>query len=311
MTRITLQLVAWSAVLALASGVTGSARAADLVVTGCVVEPDDDVKLSADEAGKLVELSVEEGSQVRAGDQIAKVDDRQPRVQEEAAKYALAAAIKRAKDDVEIRYSQAAAKVAEAEYDKILESNRQSENSVTEVEVLRAKLEWDKDLLSIVKSQHDQELAKYDAYTKQAELAAATLAIDRRIIRAPFDGEVVTVFVDQDEWVNPGDPILRVVRLDTLLVEGFVDQGRYDPHEIQNCEVTVEVTLARGRREQFPGRIKYVSSLVMANGAYLVRAEVANRQEFGRWMLRDGLTATMAVHLGTGGAAPVGLSRRP
>ncbi len=314
MTRTAFPFAVCLAALALTSSAATLAHAADLLVTGCIVEPDDDVKLSAEEAGRLVKLSVDEGSHVHAGDEIANVDDRQPQVQVEAAKYAYSAALKRYKDDIQIRYAKAAAEVAKAEYEKILESNSRTPGSVTEVEKDRAQLEWKKDVLSIEKSEHDQQLAMFEALGKQAEWKAAELAVERRNILAPFDGQVVTLYRHQDEWVNPGDPILRLMRLDTMVVEGFVDQTKYDPHEIQGCEVTVEVTLARGRKEQFPGRITYVSSLVMANGAYLVRAEVANRQEFGHWMLRDGLAATMAIHLGTGtggAAAPTGLSRTP
>ena len=62
--------------------------------------------------------------------------------------------------------------------------------------------------------------------------------------------------------------------------------------------------MARGRKETFRGRITKVSSIVRVDGVYNVRAEVANRQEHGSWMLRDGLPATMTIHLGTGGAAP-------
>ena len=36
---------------------------------------------------------------------------------------------------------------------------------------------------------------------------------------------------------------------------------------------------------------------------YNVRAEIANLQEHGTWLLRDGLPATMTIHLGTGGDA--------
>ena len=60
--------------------------------------------------------------------------------------------------------------------------------------------------------------------------------------------------------------------------------------------------MAHGRKEQVTGRITYVSSLVRLDGRYIVRAEVANRQEHGRWLLRDGMTATMTIHLNT--AAP-------
>jgi hypothetical protein len=57
------------------------------------------------------------------------------------------------------------------------------------------------------------------------------------------------------------------------------------------------------------GRITKVSSFVQAHGVYNVRAEVANMQEQGSWVLRDGLRATMTIHLGTGGRGDSNVSR--
>ena len=88
---------------------------------------------------------------------------------------------------------------------------------------------------------------------------------------------------------------MRLVRLDTMLVEGAVEMASYDPHEVMGAEVVVEVEMAHGRKEQFTGKITYVSSLVRLDGRYIVRAEVANREEYGRWILRDGMTATMTI----------------
>lgn len=300
-------------VAALARGVAAqdSSPGADPVLTGCLIKLQDDVKLPAKEAGVLVHLGVKEGDRVRAEEEIALVDDGEAKMQKKIARYALDAAIKRAKDDIEIRYQKAAALVAQADYEQLLETNRQAEKAVTEVDIRRAKLEWDRAELGIEKSQSDLTLAKYEAYAKNAELEAAELAIDRRTIRAPFDGEVVTLYRDQDEWVNPGDPVLRVVRLDSMQVEGAVDQSAYDPHEIQGCEVTVEVELARGRKEQANGRITYVSPLVRLDGRYLVRAEVSNRQDHGRWLLRDGMITQMTIHLNTGGSGALDVSRAP
>ena len=34
---------------------------------------------------------------------------------------------------------------------------------------------------------------------------------------------------NEKEWVNPGDPILRLVRLDQLQVEGLVPVAKYTP----------------------------------------------------------------------------------
>lgn len=282
---------------------------ANPVLTGCLVKVDDDIKLPSKEAGVIVHLAVEEGSQVKAGDKLAQIDDSEPQMQKKAANYAWAAAVKKFEDDVEIRYSTKAAEVAKAEHELMLETNRQAEKAIPLVEVRAKKLEWERSTLAIEKAQHEKELAKFEAYTKQTEFDAAELKIQRRSIVAPFDGEVVGVIRKQEEWVNPGEPILRLVRLDTMRVEGAVEQSDFEPYELQGCEVTVDVEMAHGQKKTLPGRITMVSSLVRGDKKYLVRAEIANVQENGHWLLRHGLPATMTIHLNTGGKAAMDISR--
>jgi multidrug efflux pump subunit AcrA (membrane-fusion protein) len=280
----------------------------DPVVVG-LVKVAEHVRLPAREPGVLVNLAVKEGSHVSQGQEIAKIDDSEPQMQKKVAGYKLNAAVKRFQDDVEIEYASKQAAVSEADYEQLQQANKMRERTVTEVDLRRAKLEWDRAVLAIRKARHEQELAKLDAYTQKAELEAADLAIGRRTIVAPFDGIVEELGRKQDEWVNPGDTILRLYRMDTMHVDGAVDQSQYDPHEIQNCEVTVEVKLARGRTETFRGRITRVSSIVQSHGVFNIRAEVANRQQHGTWMLRDGMPCEMTIHLGSGAAAAAGISR--
>jgi multidrug efflux pump subunit AcrA (membrane-fusion protein) len=312
MNKTSFLLAICATALAASGGIAQEASpSTDPVLPRCFIKLQDDVLLPAKEAGVLVHLGVKEGDQVRAGDEIARVDDQEAQMQKKVSEYALTAAIKRAQNTVDVRFSEKAAAKAKEDYDKYMETNLLQERAVTEFEVRAAKLEWDKMILSIEKSERDRELAKYEAYTKKAELQAAEQAIARRTIRAPFNGEVVQIKREQDEWVNPGDPILRIVRLDTMEVEGAVLQSEYDPQEIQGCEVTIEVELARGRKEQAQGRITYVSSMIRGDGKYLVRAEVPNRLVQGHWLLRDGMKADMTIHLNTGGERSLGVSRAP
>ena len=94
-------------------------------------------------------------------------------------------------------------------------------------------------------------------------------------------------------------------------VQGALLGREYDRNQVRNCEVTVEFELAGGRKETVKGRIYYVSPVVRYDGKFDVRAEVPNREEFGDWMLPDGLGANMTIHLNTGGAAPTEITRRP
>jgi multidrug efflux pump subunit AcrA (membrane-fusion protein) len=268
-----------------------------------VVRVADQIKLPAKEPGVLVQLAVKEGTQVKAGQVIAKIDDSEPQMKKVAALADYKGAYNRWQDDVEIRFAQAQAAVAKIKYEKLLETNKQALKSVPEVEINEAKLDWDHFKLAIEKSIHDKELAKFEALSKQAEFDAAELAIKRRTILAPFDGVVEEIKRKQEEWVQPGDTILTLLRLDTMHVDGAIEQSQYDPNEIQGCDVAMEVKLARDRKTTVRGKIVKVSNLVRSDGMYNVRAEVANLQEHGTWVVRDGLPATLTIQLGTGASA--------
>jgi membrane fusion protein, multidrug efflux system len=287
------------------------AAAEDPLLYGCLVKLDEDIKVPAPEAGVLVQLAVKEGSQVHQGEVLGKIYDDEVRVQKEAAEYALGGAKMAAEDDIQYRYAQKSADVSHKAYETMVQSNKAVAKAVAEVEVDKARLEWEAAILSAEKAKHDQALATFEYHKKGAERDATDLAIKRRTILAPFDGEVVTIYRHQDEWVSPGDSILRLVKLDTMLVEGAVELSAYDPHEVSGCDVTVEIEMARGRKEQLKGRVTYVSSMVRLDGRYIVRAEVPNRQEHGRWLLRDGMTARMTIHLSTAGAGALDVSRTP
>jgi membrane fusion protein, multidrug efflux system len=302
-----------SLVVVLLGSWPAAASAEDPVVSGCVVKVLDrfDVELPAKEAGVLVQLGVHEGSNIQKGELIGKIDDLEAQKQSESADFARRAALKKATDTVQIRYAEKSAEVAKAGYQRMIHANEQTPGSVPDIDVLEKKLEWDASVLSAEKAKNDQDLAKYEYAVKKVEHEAAKQAVERRAITAPFAGEVFEILRQQGEWVGPGDTILRLVQLDTMQVEGSVDQSKFDPYQIQNCEVTVEVALAHNRTEQFNGRIVHVSPEVRYDGTYVIRAEIPNRQENGRWVLSNQMTAKMTIHLDTGGAAPINVSRAP
>ena len=257
----------------------------------------DEAKIPAVEQGVLTDLLVREGMRVKKDEQVAQIDDREAKATVEVTRNAEKAAIRRYEQDIEERYAEAASKVAEADYRKDLDANRIKPGAVPESEMERKKLDWKRATLQIEKAQNDQLLAGYDAKTKRAERQAAEMALDWRTIRAPFDGDVVKTYVHQSEWVNPGDPILKLMRFDTLYVEGFVKAAEYDRWEVMGKPVTVEVTKARGKKASVAGKIVHVAQMLEHGGIYTVRAEVANELVNDSWLLQPGGVARMTIHL--------------
>jgi multidrug efflux pump subunit AcrA (membrane-fusion protein) len=65
----------------------------------------------------------------------------------------------------------------------------------------------------------DLALAKARLENAQAQLASASAALEDLKLRAPFDGTVSQVFVRENEWVNPGEPVIVFGDLTNLQVE--------------------------------------------------------------------------------------------
>lgn len=277
---------------------TGSAAqpSAEIVqIPNCIFYLLEDVQVPALEAGAIKTLTVTEGAIVKKGQPIAVLDDREPLVRKLKAELERDAAIEKASDDVEVRFAEASLAFSTAELNRLIAIEKKSLNTVAGTEMERAKLARQRDVLQIEKAKLDLKVAKMTAEVHQAEVNAADVALARRQIVSPIDGEVATVFHERQEWVSAGEPVVQIVRMDRLRVEGFVAASEVNVSEIAGGNVVVDVQLARGRKERFTGKVVFVSPIVTSGGQYRVRSEVENRREQNQWLLRPGLNATMAV----------------
>lgn len=251
---------------------------------------DKEATLASDRPGILKFVEPEEGDRVTAGSQVAGLKD-------EVAVAALAVAEKTAENDVEIRYSQAAAAVAEAEYQRSLEGNERgrqiqlSADLIVAVELERLRLAVERARLQIQNAQLEQEVAELTAEEKAAELETYQIV-------TPIDGVVTEVLKHSGEAVQQGDPILRVVRTDVVRVEGFISVAeafRVRPGDA--VTVRLDATKIDGlppqlARRAFEGRIVFVdpTAQLVAN-MVRVWATVPNDDN----LLRAGLPATMEI----------------
>ena len=266
------------------------------VIQHCQVFLIYDVEVPAEEAGRLVRMDVRENDIMKKGDLLAQIDDRQAQLQKTAAELERNAAQTRADDDIEVRFSIKSLELADAELNQDLDINRQSPGVIPLSEIRRKRLARHRAELQIDRSKLDLRVAQMTADVQQAAVLAAEESIMRRQITAPFNGVVIDVLKQEGEWVDIGEPVVRVVRLDRLRVDGFLDGKEFNPSELSDRQVTVTVQRARGRIEEFTGQVTFVSPLVQAGNHYRIRAEVENRQHQGHWMLHPGMNATLTVH---------------
>jgi multidrug efflux pump subunit AcrA (membrane-fusion protein) len=267
------------------------------VVQHCQVFLIDDVDVPAQESGPLVGVKVQEGQIVRQSELLAQIDDKESQLLKLSAEAERDAAQAKADDDIDVRYAFKSHEVAEAELNQDLDIKRRTPGAVSDAEVRRKQLVVTREKLGIDRAKLEQQIAQLTAQVKNSSAQSADNNILRRRIVAPFDGMVVDVYKQASEWVNAGEPVLRVVRMDRLRVDGFLSGDDYNPVDVSQRPVTVEIQLAQNRRESFTGQVVFVNPLVQAGNKYRIRAVVENRFERNEPLLRPGMTAQMMIHL--------------
>lgn len=267
------------------------------ILPDCQVLLINDIDVPAEEAGRLLEVNAKEGDHVQKDALVAQINNQQALLSKVAAELERDAAQTRADDDIEVQYSIKSFELAETELNNDVEINRRQPGSVPATEIRRKQLDRTRAELQIGRSRLDLKVAQMTADVQNAAVQAAEDSIQRRRIIAPFGGQVLQVYRQANEWVNIGEPVLRVVQMDRLYVDGFFSGKEYNVVDIAGRPVTVEIALARGRKETFKGQVIFVNPIVQAGNRHRVRAEVENRQEKNQWLLNPGSTVPMVIHL--------------
>ena len=103
------------------------------------------------------------------------------------------------------------------------EANHRYAGTVSESEISKQQLEVDQARLAIEQAEHDQMVARARVREKQATILMAEANLRRHGITAPVSGEVVEIAVQSGEWVDTGTPLVRIISLDPIRVECFIE----------------------------------------------------------------------------------------
>ncbi|HAA67631.1 MAG TPA: hypothetical protein DCE55_00680 [Planctomycetaceae bacterium] len=287
----------------------------------CIVTAMDDVMVSANELGLLRLLDIREGATIEKDQLLAQIDESDALLRKEAAEAQLAAAqedaelngidddkdgeVDNASESVNVRAAEASRLVAEAEVTASYAINKRSQGAVPDNEIRRQELNAERAALQSEVAVHNHAVSTQTVNVRQAELNAVLNELERRQIKSPLAGVVAERFKDQGEWIGQGEPILRIIRMDRLYVEGFLSATEFLPQQVfnQTVRVSLDVSGAGAAVKRvfgnrlFLGRIVYVSPEVDAKGDYQVRAEVENQQYAGHWLLRPGMSTQMNIDL--------------
>lgn len=215
-----------------------------------------------------------------------------------------------AEADVAVRLAENAKTLADEELKRGEQARAAFQSSISDMELMRLRLTRDERQLEVEDAEHEEAIealrsqSRSVAVSQQSkaverltlektatenERALAKLRIERlakavataderlrkRSVLSPLDGLVVEKLRQVGEWVEPGDAVVRVVRLDRLLVEGYVPAKLVNQSSV-GSQVRVAVTF-NDKVIATTGQLVFVSPEVdRVNLEVVVRAEIAN-----------------------------------
>lgn len=270
----------------------GADSAGELRVDSALLTLIEHADVSASEAGLLTHFMVKEGETIAEGGVLARQDDRDAKLILERADTELKIARSLADNDIKVRFARKSVEVADAELKRAQESNVKFPKSVSQTEIDRLKLLADKAVLEIEQAEHDLAQLRLSVLSKQHDLDRAKLLLERRSILAPFPGMVVQWKKQRGEWVEPGAPVMRVIRLNRLRAEAFLASASLPKNLVGRPAALVFQTSADQSPAKYEGKLVFVSPEIdPVNGQVRVWAEIDNH-DLG---LRPGQSATLVI----------------
>ncbi len=264
-----------------------------------VVRELDLVNVPAQQDGLIAELLVRRGHRVKAQQTLFELDKTEVNLKLIVAEAELKQIKAKAENDGPVATAQAAVNRAEKEDELLRELGK---NAVyLEQFRMRNNLERARAELKSAKNQLFQDSLQVDVKVSQAKLLENDLELTS--VRSPFDGSVNELLKHKGEWVRKGDPIVKITRMDKLMVEGFLDSGEVSPHSVIGASTKLTIDLTNGSIAEFRGLvIEHPSPKIELDGKFPVWVEIKNklvedRNAQGQWLIRPGMNGTMTVEL--------------
>jgi macrolide-specific efflux system membrane fusion protein len=253
-----------------------TAMRAETVAESALLQLVEQVDVPARTSGVLASVAVAEGSMVEVGDVLGQIDDRQAQMMYQRAAIELNLSKENTKNDIAIRSAQKALSFATAELGRLDRAATGLPGSISQSQIEESKLRVGKAEFELEAARHEARLNKLNEQLKEQELALSKHELDVRRITGPIPGIVVDVLRHAGEWVEPGDKVVRIVRIDRLRAEGLIHNDSV-PANWRNIDATVSVGPDSQPKHQVAGKISFVSPEVNpVNGLVRICVEIEN-----------------------------------
>lgn len=183
--------------------------------------------IAAPMSGVISTVMVTEGETIRGDSPLVRMRSELAEKELVVAKASLDAARLESDNDVNLRYAKRTLEVRDSEMSQSLVANQIYAGAVSVMELEELRLKVDQAALAIEQAKHDLMIAAAKSVEKEATVSIAQTKLDRHTVRTTVAGMVTEIAVESGEWVEAGKPMIRIISLDPIRVECFIDGRKH------------------------------------------------------------------------------------
>ena len=276
------------------------ARGEGIPVQDCLVRFAEEIQIPALTSGRVAEVMVKTNDAVEIDAPLARLDDRSLLIRRRAAALACELAQSDANDDVEQRYAEAALKEATAELDASRSIHHDVNGAVSANQLRRMRLAVERAVLEVARAKKRQQQSRLEVRMREADLAMIDEQMKNLKSISSIAGVVLNVSRSAGEWIEAGETIATVARMDRLSVHALVSSQNVSASACRDATATIHWNdPATGKARSLRGRVLSIDPQILPGGRYRLHAEVVNRVEPDderQWQLRPGASVEMRIH---------------
>lgn len=250
------------------------------------------VDVPARRDGRLEKFVVKEGAYVQHDAILGRIDAAEARLTLERTQLEHQLAVERANSVIALKSARLIQEVSNGEFQRAILAKQAAPASISITEFERLRLEAEKSTNELTRLTEEQRFAALTAQSKSVEMQLARLAVEERQVLSPIDGIIVQIHRREGEWVHQGEKVIRIVRIDRLRVEAYVNLHSA-LSSLDNARAVFDVDFPDLPSQQFEGEVVFLNPEAdPVNGQIRIWAEIENR---GR-LLRPGQRGRLKVY---------------
>lgn len=257
-----------------------------------------EIIVSAEAAGRITRLDLDEGTELTAGQVVGGIDSTQAALMKKQLQAQIGAVLSQTPDVAAqiaaLQEQIAAAKRERSRLEGLVSAgavpSKQLDDAGTQVDVLTRQLDALQSSLSVTQRGLQAQTVPLTAQIEQVNDQLA-----KSVIVNPISGTVLTKYAEQDEVTAPGKPLYKIADLSTMILRAYINGTQFASVKIGQ-PVKVFVDDGPEKYREVAGTISWIS-----DQAEFTPKTIRTKEE------RDNLVYAVKIRVPNDGALKIGM----